>query len=101
MAGPDRAGRLVAPAGYWFCLGASGQWHLIAAVVVPPDGPVRAQTACELWPSLVLDLAWREVASAIPLEDGRDLCPRCAGRLRATRERDRLVAPPATQPRLL
>jgi hypothetical protein len=68
---------------------------------VPADGPVRAQTACGLWPSLVIDLAWRRVAPAIPLEGGPQLCPRCAARLREIRERDRLVAPPVEQPRLL
>jgi hypothetical protein len=53
MTEPDRAGRLVAPAGYWFCLSASGRWHLIPADAVPADavpadGPVKAQTACGL-----------------------------------------------------
>jgi hypothetical protein len=101
MTEPDRAGRLLAPAGFGFCLGASGQWHLLPAGAVPPDGPAKGQTACGLWPTLVLDLAWREAAPAIPLADGARLCPRCAGRLRALRKRDRLVTPPATQPRLL
>jgi hypothetical protein len=101
MTEPDRAGRLIAPAGFWFCLGASGQWHLLPAGAVPPDGPVKGQTACGLWPSLALDLGWREAAPAIPLAAAPRLCPRCAGRLRVLRERDRLVSPPVIQPRLL
>jgi hypothetical protein len=101
MTEPDRAGRPIAPAGFRFCLGASGQWHLLPAGAVPPDGPVKGQPACGRWPSLALDLAWREAGPAIPPADGARLCPRCAGRLRALRERDRPVTPPATQPCLL
>jgi hypothetical protein len=92
---------LRAPAGFWWCLGASGQWHLLPATAIPVDGPVTGQTACGLWPSLVIDLAWRRVAPTIPLEEGSKFCTHCASRLRALQERDRLVAPPAAQPRLL
>jgi hypothetical protein len=91
---------LRAPAGYWWCLGASGQWHLLPAAAIPADGPVKGRTACGLWPSLVIDLAWRRTTPAIPLEETPTVCPRCASRLRELRERDRLVTPPAEQPRL-
>ena len=91
---------LRAPLGFWWCLGASGRWHLLLTARVPADGPVTWQTACGRWPSLGLDLAWRRAAPSIPLEDTPKVRPRCAAPLRAICDRDRLVTPPAEQPRL-
>lgn len=94
---------LRAPEGYWWCLGRADAWHLLPVAEIPRDGPVRGRTACGLWPSLVIDLAWRRVAPAILLDEDATLpvCSRCAHQLRVLRERDRLVTPPAAQGRLL
>jgi hypothetical protein len=89
-----------APAGFWGCLGASGRWHPPPAAQFPADGPIKGQTACGLWPSLVIDLARRRTTPTLPLADTPTLCPGCAAQQRALRGRDRLVTPPAEQPRL-
>jgi hypothetical protein len=94
---------LTAPAGYRWCRGAAGPWHVVrAAELIHRGRPLTtARSVCGLWAALppATD-GWTVVAERATPEPRR-MCAACLAALAATQRRERAAVPAPEQRRLL